>query len=223
MHVSEHIVYTQSVSGARHLTAPRPLAQLYSFIYHLLSKKGVHICILSCVHLLAYHLRNETVQALKNVLSTIYPDQAVRRGRNPPAAPADPSAAAAGTDAVNESPSSVPDPSSEPAAGETSEPGEGEGEKSEPAEGEESEANPIPVSETHVPDDGEIRAAHEPAAAAAEEVAVELLSTSPSLTSSSPTDMMDTLPMQDAEWPPCPWVPKNSLDRWKRQKSQACF
>ena len=48
VHVSEHIVYTQSVSGARHLTAPRPLAQLYSFIYHLLSKKGVHMHFILC-------------------------------------------------------------------------------------------------------------------------------------------------------------------------------
>ena len=160
--------------------------------------------IFSCVHVLVYHLRNETVQALKNVLSAIYPDQAVRRGRNSPADPANPPAAATGSAGVNESPSSVPDPSSELA----------EGEASEPAEAEESEANPVPDSETHVPDDGE------PAAELAEEVAVDLLSSS-SLPSSSPTDMMDTIPMQDSEWPPCPWVPKSSLDRWKPRKTQA--
>ena len=43
VHVSVHIVYTQSVSGARHLTAPRPLAQLLiSYMYMCFRKMCAH-------------------------------------------------------------------------------------------------------------------------------------------------------------------------------------
>ena len=40
---------------------------------------------------------------------------------------------------------------------------------------------------------------------------------------SSDVDLMDTLPLNDAEvgpqeWPPCPWIPKSSLRRWKQPK-----
>eukprot|EP00435_Cladocopium_sp_Y103_P028742 s2440_g7.t1 len=101
----------------------------------------------------AIALRNETVQALKNVLSAIYPDQAVRRGRSSPAT-------ATGTGDATESPESVPAPSSAPEEPTPTEETTGET----PAE------NPIPDSETPVPDDGETGVDHEPAAEVAEEV-----------------------------------------------------
>lgn len=41
--------------------------------------------------------------------------------------------------------------------------------------------------------------------------------------SASPADTMATIPLEAAEsdWPPCPLVPKNSLDRWKPRKNKA--
>jgi hypothetical protein len=75
----------------------------------------------------------------------------------------------------------------------------------------------------------------------AEEIAADVVTegTAPSSGSSS-MDLMETLPLTypaeevvEQEWPPCPWIPKTSLRRWRQPKpplttsveetSYACF